>query len=84
MWKRISKQTIRQILRPSDAVKKERTKIQLLAHRSFIGKKRRTCKDFPNAKKSSYVRVKVDGNVSVCGNDPMEKNKERNIVRTDN
>ena len=57
----------------------ERTRIQLLAP-IVRGRKGEHVKVFQNAKKSGYVRVRVDGNVYDLSEDiPMEKNKKHNI-----
>ena len=57
----------------------ERTRIQLLAP-IVRGRKGEHAKVFQNAKKSGYVRVRVDSNVYDLSEDiPMEKNKKHNI-----
>ena len=74
----ISKQTVEQM---GDRLMQleERTSIQLLAT-IVRGRKGEHAKVFQNAKKSGYVRVRVDGNVYDLSEDiPMEKNKKHNI-----
>ena len=76
--KAIKKQTIDQM---ADAIMElpERTKIQLLAP-VVRGKKGRHEKVFESARKSGYVRVRVDGNVyDLSENIELEKNNKHNI-----
>ena len=76
--KEIKKQTIDQM---ADAIMElpERTKIQLLAP-VVRGKKGRHEKVFESARKSGYVRVRVDGNVyDLSENIELEKNNKHNI-----
>ena len=76
--KPISKQTVDQMV-DSLMQLEERTRIQLLAP-IVRGRKGEHAKVFQNAKKSGYVRVRVDGNVYDLSEDiPMEKNKKHNI-----
>ncbi len=76
--KAIKKQTIDQM---ADAIMElpERTKIQLLAP-VVRGKKGRHEKVFESARKSGYVRVRVDGNVyDLSETIELEKNNKHNI-----
>lgn len=76
--KPISKQTVDQMVDRLMQLE-ERTRIQLLAP-IVRGRKGEHAKVFQNAKKSGYVRVRVDGNVYDLSEDiPMEKNKKHNI-----
>ena len=76
--KPISKQTVDQMVDRLMQLE-ERTRIQLLAP-IVRGRKGEHAKIFQNAKKSGYVRVRVDGNVYDLSEDiPMEKNKKHNI-----
>ena len=76
--KPISKQTVDQMVDRLMQLE-ERTRIQLLAP-IVRGRKGEHVKVFQNAKKSGYVRVRVDGNVYDLSEDiPMEKNKKHNI-----
>ena len=76
--KPISKQTVDQMVDRLMQLE-ERTRIQLLAP-IVSGRKGEHAKVFQNAKKSGYVRVRVDGNVYDLSEDiPMEKNKKHNI-----
>ena len=78
VWKPISKQTVDQMVDRLMQLE-ERTRIQLLAP-IVRGRKGEHAKVFQNAKKSGYVRVRVDGNVYDLSEDiPMEKNKKHNI-----
>ena len=73
--KPISKQTVDQMVDRLMQLE-ERTRIQLLAP-IVRGRKGEHAKVFQNAKKSGYVRVRVDGNVYDLSEDiPMEKNKK--------
>lgn len=74
----ISKQTVDQMV---DRLMQlpERTRIQLLAP-IVRGRKGEHAKVFQSAKKSGYVRVRVDGNIYDLSEEvPMEKNKKHNI-----
>ena len=76
--KEIKKQTIDQM---ADVIMElpERTKIQLLAP-VVRGKKGRHEKVFESARKSGYVRVRVDGNIyELSENIELEKNNKHNI-----
>ena len=76
--KPISKQTVDQMVDRLMQLE-ERTRIQLLAP-IVRGRKGEHVKVFQNAKKSGYVRVRVDGNIYDLSEDiPMEKNKKHNI-----
>ena len=76
--KPISKQTVDQMVDRLMQLE-ERTRIQLLAP-IVRGRKGEHAKVFQNAKKSGYVRVRVDGNVYDLSEDiSMEKNKKHNI-----
>ena len=76
--KPISKQTVDQMVDRLMQLE-ERTRIQLLAP-IVRGRKGEHAKVFQNAKKSGYVRVRVDGNVYDLSEDiPMEKNKKHSI-----
>ena len=76
--KPISKQTVDQMVDRLMQLE-ERTRIQLLAP-IVRGRKGEHAKVFQNAKKSGYVRVRVDGNVYDLSEDiPMEKNKKHNM-----
>ena len=74
----ISKQTVDQIV---DILMKlpERTKIQLLAQ-IVRGRKGEHVKILKDAKKSGYVRVRIDGNLYDLAEEiKLEKNKKHNI-----
>lgn len=76
--KEIKKQTVDQMV---DEIMKlpERTKIQILAP-VVRGRKGEHAKLFDRAKKSGYVRVRVDGNLYELSEDiKLEKNKRHNI-----
>ena len=76
--KEISRQTVDQMV---DAVMElpERTKIQLLAP-VVRGRKGEHTKLFEQAKKSGYVRVRVDGSMYELSDDiKLDKNKKHNI-----
>ena len=76
--KPISRQTVDQMV---DRLMKleEGTRIQLLAP-IVRGRKGEHKKIFQNAKKSGYVRVRVDGSIYDLSEDiPMEKNRKHNI-----
>lgn len=74
----ISKQTVDQMVDRLIQLP-ERTRIQLLAP-IVRGRKGEHAKVFQSAKKSGYVRVRVDGNIYDLSEEiPMEKNKKHNI-----
>ena len=76
--KEIKKQTVDQMV---DEIMKlpERTKIQIMAP-VVRGRKGEHTKIFSNAKKSGYVRVKVDGNLYELSEEiTLDKNKKHNI-----
>ncbi len=76
--KEIKKQTVDQMV---DEIMKlpERTKIQIMAP-VVRGRKGEHAKIFSNAKKSGYVRVKVDGNLYELSEEiTLDKNKKHNI-----
>ncbi len=76
--KEIKKQTVDQMV---DEIMKlpDRTKIQIMAP-VVRGRKGEHAKIFSNAKKSGYVRVKVDGNLYELSEEiALDKNKKHNI-----
>lgn len=76
--KPISRQTVDQMVDRLIQLE-EGTRIQLLAP-IVRGRKGEHKKIFQSAKKSGYVRVRVDGNIyDLSENIPMEKNKKHNI-----
>lgn len=76
--KPISRQTVDQMVDRLMQLE-EGTRIQLLAP-IVRGRKGEHKKIFQSAKKSGYVRVRVDGNIyDLSENIPMEKNKKHNI-----
>lgn len=76
--KEIKKQTIDQIV-DQICLLPEKTKIQILAP-VVRGKKGEHVKILENAKKSGYVRVRIDGNIyDLSENIEIQKNKKHNI-----
>lgn len=76
--KPISRQTVDQMVDRLMQLE-EGTRIQLLAP-IVRGRKGEHKKIFQNAKKSGYVRVRVDGSIYDLSEDiPMEKNRKHNI-----